>query len=204
VTGRITVDGDRSPTLLHLENVKIEFLGVGAVSLAINIASGNVDPEGKFTYKNVWPGEYRVWFSGLAPDTYLKEARLGDRDVLTGTVLITEPLTSELKIVLGAEGGAVAGVVTAAQGAAVSGKQVVLVPDEPTNRPDLYKTAITDRNGHYSIRGIAPGDYRLYAWDRLESYRYFDPDFVRAFEMEGTIVHVSDTTPITANVTLIR
>jgi hypothetical protein len=74
----------------------------------------------------------------------------------------------------------------------VSRVLAVLVPMQ-RNRSDLYKTAVTDQNGRFSMMGITPGDYKLFGWNGLEPYRFMDPDFISKFESDGTPVHVDES-----------
>jgi hypothetical protein len=50
------------------------------------------------------------------------------------------------------------------------GVRVVLVP-EPSRRTQytLFKEQTTDQYGHCELRGIAPGDYKLFSWEEAES-----------------------------------
>jgi hypothetical protein len=42
---------------------------------------------------------------------------------------------------------------------------VALVPAPARrNNPALYRTATTDDKGHFTLRGVAPGDYTAFAW----------------------------------------
>ena len=43
------------------------------------------------------------------------------------------------------------------------------------------------------MRGLAPGDYKLFAWEGLENYGYFDPDVMRRAEALGKPVHVGES-----------
>jgi hypothetical protein len=36
-----------------------------------------------------------------------------------------------------------------------------------------------------AMRGVAPGDYKLFAWEGLGNYGYFDPDVLRRAEPLG-------------------
>jgi len=63
---------------------------------------------------------------------------------------------------------------------------VVLVPDEPRRaQTRLYKDATTDQYGRFTIVGIAPGGYKLFAWEDVEDGAYEDPDYLKAFEDLG-------------------
>jgi hypothetical protein len=83
------------------------------------------------------------------------------------------------------------GVVTDPQRRPVAGIQAVLVPDRRT-RTDLFKRAVSDRNGRFNISGVAPGGYRLFAFANLEDYAYFDPALLQRFDARGQVVEVSE------------
>jgi hypothetical protein len=64
---------------------------------------------------------------------------------------------------------------------------VALVPDEPRRaQARLYKGITTDQYGRFTIKGIAPGGYKLFAWEDVEEGAYQDPDFLKPFEALGT------------------
>ena len=70
--------------------------------------------------------------------------------------------------------------------------EAVLIPDRRRDRTELYKTATTDETGHFTIRGIPPGDYKIFAWDGIE-FGYYDSDLVRLFEQKGTPVRIVES-----------
>ena len=70
---------------------------------------------------------------------------------------------------------------------------VVLVPEPPfRNRLDLYDVKATDSAGRAHLTDIAPGDYRIFAWDDIPADAWQDPDFIRPYESRGMPVHVSE------------
>ena len=74
----------------------------------------------------------------------------------------------------------VEGVVLDAKQQPAKGALVALIPDATRqSRISLFKTVRTDDNGRYSIQGIAPGDYSLYAFEDIDSGAYLDPDFIK-------------------------
>jgi polysaccharide lyase family 4-like protein len=63
---------------------------------------------------------------------------------------------------------------------------VVLIPDPGSHqKPDQYKTANTDQHGHFEIRGVPPGHYRAFAWEKLDAAAYDDPAFLKPFESKS-------------------
>jgi len=70
---------------------------------------------------------------------------------------------------------------------------VVAVPDARwrvlSNR---YFTTVSDQTGRFTLRGLPPGDYTLYAWESLDGEAYLNPDFLKTCEGQGTALHVSE------------
>lgn len=50
----------------------------------------------------------------------------------------------------------------------------------------------TDSAGRAQLTDIAPGDYRIFAWDEIPADAWQDPDFIRPYESRGKLVHVSE------------
>jgi hypothetical protein len=76
------------------------------------------------------------------------------------------------------------------------GVWVVLVPDEAhRNEFHLFKLTTTDPYGRYDLRGIAPGDYKLFSWEPMdELYGWEDPDFLKPFESKGQNISLQEAT----------
>ena len=149
----------------------------------------------------VVPGEYRVNVIGLQSvgqqsNVFLKEARFGSIDVLSQPLLISGPVSDQLEIVLGQNSGQISGTVLDERQQPLSTVQVVLVPDLRERR-DLYKFAATDANGHFTLRPIPPGTYRLFASEDLEGNAIFDPDVMRRLEQNAKLVNVVESSNVT-------
>jgi len=43
------------------------------------------------------------------------------------------------------------------------------------------------------MKDIAPGDYKLFAWEALDNFAYFDPDLIKQSEAKGKAVHVEES-----------
>jgi len=136
-------------------------------------------------------------------DVYVKEARLDSIDLLSEPLLISAPTSATLSIVLSSKAGQIDGTLVNEQSRPLPGLQTVLIPDQSRNRIDLYKTAVTDQNGHFTIRGITPGEYKIFAWEAMEPFAYFDSDFVRQSEQRGKPVSISEASKVTAEVKVI-
>lgn len=166
--------------------------------------SGRVRKDASFVVQNVADGVYRVSIWQLTGDYYLKAARLGGEDVLEQDLTISGPPPGSLELVVSPAGGRIDGVVLNAQQLPFSSAQLVLVP-EPRRRPrsEWFKTTATDQYGRFTLRGISPGEYKLFAWEEMEPGAYQDPEFLKLYEGRGTAVRVEEGSRLRVELKLI-
>jgi hypothetical protein len=70
---------------------------------------------------------------------------------------------------------------------------VTLVPETQTpGRTRWLPITAADDNGTFVIRGIAPGTYRLHAWEEIENSAHWDPIFMQLFASGGERVTVEE------------
>ena len=163
-------------------------------------SSPTINPDGTFTINNVLPGQYRM-VPQVPNGYYVKQLRFDRTDALNQPVDVIQrgQDTPTLDVVLSTNVSQIEGVVSDSRLQPAAGVTVVLVPDANRDRVELYKTATTDQAGRFTLRSIAPGDYKLFAWEDLEPSGYFDPDFLRRSEMSGKAVHVSESSKLSVN-----
>ena len=166
-----------------------------------------------FTITGIQPGDYRVRVSPvmrvstgppylpLTPvpaalqNTYVKSVRMGGEDVLERGVHIQGQPPRDMEVVIGVNGGIVQGVLVDRRQQPVPNAVVAIVP-APTlrMRTDLYKSTMSDGNGRFRMLGLAPGDYRLFAWEYIEEGIWFDPGFMSSVEIRGKSIRISEGT----------
>jgi 5-hydroxyisourate hydrolase-like protein (transthyretin family) len=148
--------------------------------------------DGSFTISNVIQGQYKV----IVPsqDFYVKELRYDRADALNSPIEVSRRSSdvATMEVIISRNVSQVDGLIVDDRGRPVSGVQAVLVPDN-RGRTDLYKATTTDQDGRFVIRGVTPGDYKLFAWEALENYGYFDPDLLRRSESLGKPAHVAES-----------
>jgi hypothetical protein len=204
VPGRIRLEGGEL-SATDLQRIGISFQSTaGGASLLTMLQGGNVRPaqDGTFSIPRITAGDYRLVITGLGPNLYVKEARLGQNDAL-GVVSVSEPLNGGLDIVLRPNPGQVTGNIVDATQKPITGVQAVLIPERSRDRQDLYKTAVSDQEGRFTFRGITPGDYRIFAWEDIEPFSYFDPAVLNQYEAAGKAVRIQESSTETAEVRLI-
>lgn len=176
-----------------LEGVRLLLVSRNGTFTAGGVAQPK--PDGTFVFQNLAADEYTFSVLGLTGDCYLKAARLGGVDVLErGVDLARGDVPGALDVLLSTAGGHVEGSVLTDNQQPASGAAVVLVPDGAgrRNRPDLFQRASADDAGRFVLRGIPPGDYRLFAWEDIEPGAWLDPDFMREYERRGEALSIGE------------
>jgi hypothetical protein len=189
VTGAVRIEGDQKVALqrLTVSLTSIEGLPVGA-------PSGRVAETGAFKLDAVPADNYYVTFSGLPEGTYVKSVRMGNQEVLDKGIDLTSARGSvSLDVILSPNAGSVEGVVTG-DGKPAAGSFVAILADPiRPGQPYLNKFTIADQDGRFTFTGVAPGDYKLYAWEEAQSELVRDPGLARPFEHKAVKASVGES-----------
>ena len=150
-----------------------------------------IGQDGSFTIENLMPDTYTVQVAGMPAGYYVKSVRVGSTDFTSSNVDLSTGGNGVLSIFLSAAGGQLTGVVADDKQKPAAGAIVVLIPSQ-RRRSDLYRNTLSDIGGRFSLRGIAPGDYKLFAWQGIDKGAYQDPDFLQPFENQGESISIHE------------
>src|SRR5262249_26210827 len=89
------------------------------------VAPQPIKPDGSFAVENVQPGDYRLQMAPMPPNTYIKSARLGQMDVLSG-VSLSGPVSDSFQILLSAQAGQIDGTIFDKDQKSMRGIQAIL------------------------------------------------------------------------------
>jgi protocatechuate 3,4-dioxygenase beta subunit len=157
--------------------------------------SDEVKGDGSFELKNVPAGSYHLVAESRAQalrDYFVKSVNLGSKNV-AATGFTTGGANYSLDIVLSAKGATLEGAVLDGKDQPVVDAEVVAIPNAARHkRRDLYKQDSTDQRGHFTLRGLNPGQYTVVAFEDLEDYDYRDPDFIKSYEGRGQSVEIKE------------
>jgi hypothetical protein len=161
---------------------------------------------GQFTVRYLIDGgRYGISLQGLPPDAYISDIRLGSQSILADGSFVASPTQDAFEIQIATPGGIVRGTVRDASGKPTEAA-VAAVPDFARRKNSaFYKRTTTDPRGQFTIQGLAPGEYQLFAWpspppERTEE----DPAFLGLFESRSTRVSANVGVPAEVNLRLIQ
>ena len=216
ITGRLIVEGDgqgiafprrrpaqeeKPPNILRVNLYRKD--GV-ILPLLTFVGVLSDDPAGtSFKIANVPEGEYVVSASQssvLPFSTYVADIRSGAQSVFDqGIAVGSSPVA--LDFIVRSNGGTIQGTIT---GLGRTPVIAVLVPAPPRRQnPTLYTSllktetgALTAESGNFTLHGVPPGNYKLFAWEDRTGTRmfterpYMNPDYIALYEGRGVPVVV--------------
>lgn len=178
VSGTIRIEGEtkQRPSVLQV-----------AASVTGRAVMESVKDDGTFVLRGMMPNRYRLGVQRAAPLLYTKSIHWGPTDITEGELDLTAgvPPRAELSIVLGADVGQIDGTVMNDKEPA-EGALVTLLRNDGRKIAAYIRWATVDAAGRFTLRGIAPGAYRVIAWDQVDvNAVQWDPDFLRPYDTAG-------------------
>jgi hypothetical protein len=199
VNGRITTS---SGTVMDLRSARIVLNSIDPDMPSPQRTT--VDANAGFVVSRVEPGDYDLGILDLPGDTYIQSARSGELDILSKPLHVDYAAPDAVRVVLGTDGGRLDGVVADGANRAFANVQVVLVPDvNRRNSPSMFRAAMSGEDGRFTLRGIPPGDYKLFAWQSIEPNAYMNPNYLSGFEPLGMPLSILPGSAGTVSVPLI-
>jgi hypothetical protein len=179
VSVRVWFDG--SPKGMSVRLFIPEPAGMGALMATVN-------ETGEFRFKNVFPLQYRLRAANLPENAYLKSVKLAGQQVDPERLSFSPG--AKLEIFLGKASAELKGIVLGLDEKPFAGATVVLIPE--SGREALYRTATSDHDGAFLVKGVAPGRYKVLAWEDLEPDAYRDPEVVKPVEDRAARVELKE------------
>ena len=215
VAGTVIFEGSLPAANSRTDSLSLNLYPVSAdltAPSAIRFPTSN----GAFRFERVMAGDYRVEVlpvltvppSSLLPavfeNVFVKSVTLDGKDVLNDGLHLEAAPRRNLEIVISSNGGVLDGSVLDADANPRANVTTVAVPSGPRRRRgDLYKYVSTDDEGRCVLTGLAPGDYKLFAFERVEEGAWQDAEFIKLFEDRGTAVRVQEGRRSTADIRII-
>jgi protocatechuate 3,4-dioxygenase beta subunit len=173
-------------------------------STTFSSGTAKVNDDGTIVFKDLAPDIYTVSVS-VPTALYLKSMRCGNAEIGDAGIDLTGGAACELSVVLSYNGGRIEGGVEDESGQPAASAVLTLVPMGSIRKLALFKTGGVSQQGSFTISGIAPGAYKLYAWEDVDTNAVrYDPDFLKPYEALGQTVQISEGASEHVTVKLIK
>jgi hypothetical protein len=202
IPGTVTIEGNAPDLNLAQLNVYLQPKEMNPMNGG---GSSPVKNDGTFILRNVSPDTFRASVFGLDDQFYIKSVQVGQQEAPNGEISIVDGAPPALTLVLSTAGGQLSGRVTGEKRQPTQGATVVLIPAaEKRQQSQLFKTSTTDQNGGFTFKAIAPGSYKIFAWDNVEPGAWQDPEFLAPFESKGKSISFKENDVSTADLELLN
>jgi Carboxypeptidase regulatory-like domain len=153
----------------------LKFLRMG--SMYYTEPGERINPDGTFKITNATRGRYHLIGEDFPNNVYVKSAHVGTADLKDGILdLRNIDPKAELTIQLGDNGAVISGVVRDAKGPAPGARVALFFDDEYGF--DVAAAVTAGIDGSYALHGIAPGKYKLVAYDAKSAAVVWSSDAV--------------------------
>jgi hypothetical protein len=188
-----------------LDSLELEFRTIDSTPRMIAaINSGQkLDAEGRVVLQNFPEARYRFSLRGLPTGAYIADIQQSGRSVYDEGVVIG-PQLEQVRISVRTDSSTVTGSVQRS-GKGVPKAKVILIP--PTARrknPQLFRTATTNEEGGFSVRGVMPGVYTILALRSLPPGEpWLNETFLAPFLQRGQELRIDAQSTIPVRLELI-
>jgi hypothetical protein len=199
VMGRVVINaGDSSGKTIRTDTLRLRMVArddlppVLLGQLGQSNSDGIVDSSGNFHFNNVPEALISLDVLGLPDFAYVMDLRFGGRSIFdAATFKIGADSPPLLDVVIATHGAIVKGVVRSDTQRTYPNETVVLIP-EPRLRQNmfLYKRVESDADGNFVIEGIAPGKYKLFAFEDIPAGAHKNEEYMKKYEMNGKELQV--------------
>lgn len=172
-----------------LGDVAIRLEAVGRI--LVNEPQTVSSTDGTFSLSSVPLGRYRVTTTNLAEGTYVKSVRFSGRDITNSDLDLTSGIGGELDVVLAKDAGEVAGTVRDLNDDPLSAA-VVSLWRTARGLPEGCLTAESGTGGTFRLKHLAPGEYRVVAWEEIDQGLAGSGNFCRMFSSDSTSVTIDE------------
>jgi carboxypeptidase family protein len=180
-------------------NVRLISTGASLQPAEYNAMLLGDDEHRSFAVRNVEPGTYTVEVTPISR-AYVQSVRCGDVDLLQEDLHVSSAAMQPIEVVLRDDVATLNGTVAGAEGKGTLG--IVLVPEHGSARH--LQTTSAGPNGQFQIGGLAPGDYSVMAFDRLDAIEFRNPEVLSSYLPRAAHVALSPSAEGKVTVNLIR
>jgi hypothetical protein len=169
------------------------FVELDSLGHSIGIPNVSAQNDGKFEFVSIAQESYRVYVSGPSDrEFYLQGIRIGDAESRNGTFVFAGG-EAPLELTLSPHPATLSVSITSSK---TSAQKVVLIPDTTDVALRQYRTAIAvrDQNGVFTLRSLAPGAYKLFAFESVPDEAWKDQEFFDAIKDKGVSIQVDEGT----------
>ncbi len=182
--GKVTVEGDK--TLVNLKQVRIQVQGEMPFNQPLEVAE-----DGSFTLKDLSPEKYKVSLAQL-PNAYVKAINVGGQDIRETGIDLSGGGGGPMEVILSTKIAKVDGMVEKQKQDDAPGTVIVAKVGPNSELTFINLTARVEDAGKFSIANLPPGEYKIFAFEEVDTATASDPEFLKKFEDRAGSVKIGE------------
>ena len=204
LSGILTIDSTQPNVRMGSLRLTFNPAETGAGGQGRNGTTQNAQLNDDGTFQATLAADSYVVEAGGMPDGYyLKSLKLAGRDMPDATLDLNYG-GGQIQVVLAPTAGDITGSVQNSHGDPATSVQVTAVPVSGSLRKDMNKLVTTDAMGNFTLHGLPPGEYKIFAWEEVETNAWMDRDYRQPFENSSVSAKVDESTTPTVQLKLIE
>jgi 5-hydroxyisourate hydrolase-like protein (transthyretin family) len=159
---------------------------------------------GEFLFESVPPGTYSLVSTPAtrANSGYVKPIRFNGIPLKENRITVEAGREGNaLEIIWPGDLAQLEGSVVTSRLSPAANATIVVVPDEP-QRPELFRWARTDVNGHFVVWRLPPGNYSVRAFDIIDENAWFDSAVLQTSQGKVESIRVAPSSKNVINVNM--
>jgi Carboxypeptidase regulatory-like domain/Polysaccharide lyase family 4, domain II len=197
--GSITVDGSAP----RAGSVRMALTPADALKRLGAAMPADIAADGSFTIQGCPDGYFRLSVAPLGGDLYVDDIRQGGSSIYDAGFEIRGRNPDPIQVIIKSGAGTFDGTVQDASGKPLIGGTVALAPATRRQNDALYYVSRGDSSGTFAIRGIVPGEYKVFAWDVMPPGAYTNAAFLEKYEDHAIAVTIALGGKVTSKVTVL-
>jgi len=191
VPGHVRIADEEKKAIQHISLLFTIVSGQSSGFSAVNVSG----PDFLLSPRLHPETHYSVKASDLPRDDYLKTVTVAGKEVPAGDIVV-HARQADLEFVISPNGGHIEGTVLTSRNEPVRDSLVMLIPDAGIGiiEPNAVRYIKSDAKGKVIFRGVAPGDYRILAWEEEVDPQELlaQADTLKSFAGQGDAIKVEE------------
>ncbi len=191
IQGRISIEGQNEVTQ-NLQTLRVEYRSLDG-GFGFGGQNMQIGPDGSFRLNDLSPERYGLTLAAERLNMFVKSMTVNGQDIRTSGLDLRNGGVGQVSIVLSPKVASLNGRVQLAEGAEPGAILAFQQPYDPKGFGAKVLRASVQTDGSFTLSNLAPGAYKLFAVEEVNSKLMNDPEWQATQASEAMTVEVGES-----------